>query len=183
MAIGVRLLVSTTGRRPTGVIGILGVAGTGWARIFISGPAPISIPIASVIELTRGSTAAVIIATRAVATRRAAAVIVVVVRGRRVAATSSGRARTIPIASAVVGPTGAIRGARLERRRWRRVADFGDADDLLALELAAVKLLDGRLEVFSSLVFNKAARCQWLHFRAGRQYAHPVPSRSRPTSL
>jgi hypothetical protein len=163
VAIRIWLLVTATRRGTTSIIWVLRVTRAGWPVLIGRASASISVPIA-VIELAgRRAAATVVISPTggAITARRAAAIIVVVVGSRRIATTSARGAGTVPVSSTIIW-AGTIRHPRLEWRRWRRVADFLDADYFLALELPAIKLLDSGGEILEGLIFDETTSRQYI---------------------
>lgn len=155
-------IVIATRRRPTSVIGILWITRTRGTVFASPTRRRTSVPLAAFVELARRATPAIVVAAataRAVASGGTTSVVVVVVRRRGIAATatSARRARTVPIASAIIGSARPTVGrARLERGRWGRVRHVLGAHDLLALELVAIQLLDSRLQISLRLVLDES---------------------------
>jgi hypothetical protein len=157
MAVRIRVFVTATRRGAASLVRVVWVASPPWRTVFIARAATAIVPITTVIEITRGSPASIVIPTRAVATGRTATIIEIIIWRWRVPTTPSGRAGSVPVTSPVIWPS-AIGSARLEWRGWGWIAHFLDASDLLTLELAAVQFLYSGLQVLRCLIFDEARK-------------------------
>jgi hypothetical protein len=167
MTVHVRVFVAAW-RGATRLVRVCVIARTGSAEIISEASARrrTFIPVASIIEVTRRRSAtAVVITARTVAARGAATFIVIVIRCGWIATAAHRRARAVPVTAAIIWSTWPTteRCARLERRRWGRVGYILGALNLLSLELAAVELLDGCLEIGGRLVLDESA---WVRIEA-----------------
>lgn len=147
--VGVGLVATTRRWRPTGIIGVVGVARAGRRVGVVDGRTADArgrarIAVTRVIVVARRRTTTVVVAARAVAARRTTTVVVIV--RRAVAATAAATAA----ASSTGGRAGpvALTGALL--------LNILDASDSLPLEFAVVELLDGVAEIVGSLILNKS---------------------------
>jgi hypothetical protein len=156
VTVHVRVLIAAARWRRTSIVGFVGITRSR-RPVWIRTGRGASIPLTALIVVARRSPAAIVIPARAVSARRAAAVVVIFIGSRRVPTTSSWRTGPVPItACSVVRPT-SIGGARLERRRGRRIADILGAFNLLTLEFATIELLHSRAEVLGGLIFHETS--------------------------
>jgi hypothetical protein len=166
VAVHVRVIVTTGWGAGPGIVRIIRVARTRWTILIRRHAATrrrSSIAsFASIVEFAWGRASAVVVPARAVTARRAAAIVVIIIRSGGVTAAAAATAAAHRRAGAVSVTTPVIRAARasirrpwLKWRRWRRIRNILDACHFLTLELTAIQLLHGGLQVGDGLVLDK----------------------------
>jgi hypothetical protein len=169
VAVHVGIIVATGWGAGPGIVRIIRVARTRWTilirRHAATGRRSSIASFTSVVELAWGRASAVVVPARAVTARRTAAIVVIIVRSGRIAAAAAATAAAHRRAGAVSVTTPVIRAARasvrspwLEWRRWRRIRDILDACHFLTLELTAIQLLHGGLQVGDGLVLDESGQ-------------------------